>query len=47
VLHQPGVTAPIIGATQTAHVDQAIDALTVHLSAEERRMLQEPYIPRP
>jgi aryl-alcohol dehydrogenase (NADP+) len=47
VLHQPGVTAPIIGATQPAHVDAAIDALTVRLSAEELRMLQEPYIPRP
>ena len=46
VLHQPGVTAPIIGATQPAHVDQAIDALTVRLSAEEQRILQEPYMPR-
>jgi aryl-alcohol dehydrogenase (NADP+) len=46
VLHQPGVTAPIIGATQPAHVDQAIDALTIRLSAEEQRILQEPYMPR-
>jgi 1-deoxyxylulose-5-phosphate synthase len=47
VLHQPGVTAPIIGATQPAHVDQAIDALTVQLGAAELRALQEPYVPRP
>jgi aryl-alcohol dehydrogenase-like predicted oxidoreductase len=40
------VTAPIIGATQPAHVDQAIDALTIRLSAEEQRILQEPYMPR-
>jgi aryl-alcohol dehydrogenase (NADP+) len=46
VLHQPGVTAPIIGATQPAHVDQAIDALTIRLSAQEQRILQEPYMPR-
>lgn len=47
VLHQPGVTAPIIGATQPGHVDQAIDALSVRLSLGEQRMLQEPYTPRP
>ena len=47
VLHQPVVTAPIIGATQPAHVAAAIDALTVRLSAEEQRNLQEPYVPRP
>ncbi len=47
VLHQPGVTAPIIGATQPAHIDQAIHALAVRLSAEEQRMLQQPYTPRP
>jgi len=47
VLHQPGVTAPIIGATQPAHVDAATDAIAVRLSAEEQGMLQEPYVPRP
>ncbi|HTC12335.1 MAG TPA: aldo/keto reductase [Acetobacteraceae bacterium] len=47
VLHQPGITAPIIGATQPAHVDQAIAALELQLNAEELRRLQEPYLPRP
>jgi aryl-alcohol dehydrogenase-like predicted oxidoreductase len=47
VLHQPGVTAPIIGATQPAHIDQAVAALTVALTAEDQRALQEPYVPRP
>jgi aryl-alcohol dehydrogenase-like predicted oxidoreductase len=46
VLHQPGVTAPIIGATQPDHVDQAVDALAVRLSQDEQRGLQEPYVPR-
>lgn len=45
VLHQPGVTAPIIGATEVRHVDEAIAALDVRLSAEERRGLEEPYVP--
>ncbi len=47
VLHQPGVTAPIIGATQPGHVDQAISSMAVRLSVEEQRMLQAPYVPRP
>jgi 1-deoxyxylulose-5-phosphate synthase len=47
VQQQPGVTAPIIGATQSTHVDQAIEALTIRLDAEELRSLQEPYVPRP
>lgn len=47
VLHQPGVTAPIIGATQPSHIDQAINALAVQLSEGERRSLEEPYLPRP
>jgi aryl-alcohol dehydrogenase-like predicted oxidoreductase len=47
VLHQPGVTAPIIGATQPDHVDQAVDALAVRLGPDEQRALQAPYVPRP
>ncbi len=47
VLHQPGVTAPIIGATQPEHIDQAVGSMAVRLSVDEQRMLQEPYTPRP
>jgi aryl-alcohol dehydrogenase (NADP+) len=47
VLHQPGVTAPIIGATRPEHVDQAVDALAVRLSPDEQRPLQATYVPRP
>lgn len=46
VLHQPAVTAPIIGATQPGHVDEAIAALDVKLDPEELRRLDEPYVPR-
>jgi aryl-alcohol dehydrogenase (NADP+) len=46
VLQQPGVTAPIIGATQLGHVDAAIAALDIRLTAEELKLLAEPYIPR-
>jgi aryl-alcohol dehydrogenase-like predicted oxidoreductase len=46
VLQQPGVTAPIIGATQPRHVDEAVAALQLVLSPEELRLLDEPYVPR-
>jgi aryl-alcohol dehydrogenase-like predicted oxidoreductase len=46
VLHQPAVTAPIIGATQPGHVDAAIAALDVRMEAEELQRLETPYVPR-
>jgi aryl-alcohol dehydrogenase-like predicted oxidoreductase len=45
ILGRPGVTAPIIGASKPDHLDQAIDAVGVKLSAEQAKMLEEPYRP--
>jgi 1-deoxyxylulose-5-phosphate synthase len=45
VLSKPIVTAPIVGATQLHHLDDAVDALNVKLSVEEVRLLEEPYRP--
>jgi 1-deoxyxylulose-5-phosphate synthase len=45
VLAQPGVTAPIIGATKLQHLDEAVAALKIQLSAEELKELAEPYRP--
>ena len=47
LLHQPAVTAPIIGATKLEQLDDAIAAASLELSAEERRELAAPYQPRP
>ena len=47
VLSRPGVTAPIIGASKLPHLDQAIDALDVTLTAEECVFLEERYQPHP
>jgi aryl-alcohol dehydrogenase (NADP+) len=47
VLHQPGVTAPIIGASKMQHLDDAVQALELKLSEEELRALAEPYRPHP
>ena len=46
VLRQPGITSPIIGATQPEHVDDAIIALSLQLSADEVKRLEERYVPR-
>jgi len=45
LLRQPGVTAPIVGATKIEQLDQAVGALEVTLSDEEARRLEEPYVP--
>jgi aryl-alcohol dehydrogenase (NADP+) len=47
LLHQPGVTAPIIGASQMAHLEQDAAAIDIELSPEELDMLEEPYQPHP
>src|SRR5215217_6689656 len=45
VLQKSPVTAPIVGATKMAHLDDAVAALTLKLDAEEIRRLEEPYVP--
>ncbi len=45
LLHQPGVTAPIIGASKMEHLEDAVAALEIRLSEEDRRELEEPYRP--
>jgi 1-deoxyxylulose-5-phosphate synthase len=45
VLAQRGVTAPIVGASKMEHLEQAVKALEIRLSDEERRRLEEPYVP--
>ena len=45
LLHKPGVTAPIVGATKVEHVEDALAAVELSLSAEEIARLEEPYVP--
>ncbi|HVZ01535.1 MAG TPA: aldo/keto reductase [Dongiaceae bacterium] len=45
VLSKPVITAPIIGASKPNHLDDAVAALSVKLSAEEAKKLEEPYKP--
>jgi aryl-alcohol dehydrogenase-like predicted oxidoreductase len=45
LLQQPGVSAPIIGATKMQHLEDAVAALSVKLTDEELKALAEPYKP--
>jgi 1-deoxyxylulose-5-phosphate synthase len=45
ILHQPGISAPIIGASKMEHLDHALAALAITLSPEDRRRLADPYEP--
>lgn len=47
LLHQNGVTSPIIGATKMHHLDDANGALSVLLDKDERKFLEELYQPHP
>ena len=45
LLHKPGVTAPIAGATKLEHLDDAVAAAQLALDADEVARLEEPYVP--
>ena len=45
VLAQPGVSAPIVGATRLEQLDDAVAALSLELSPEDMRALEAPYVP--
>ncbi|NUR03563.1 MAG: aldo/keto reductase [Streptomyces sp.] len=46
LLRQPGVSAPIVGATKPHHLSDAVAAVEVELGEEECRRLEEHYSPR-
>lgn len=46
VRQQSAVTAPIVGATKAAHLDDAVASLDVVLDADELAALEAPYTPR-
>ena len=44
VLRNPGVSAPIVGATKPHHLPQTAAALDINLTDDEARTLEEPYV---
>lgn len=47
LLAQPGVTAPIVGASKLPHLEDAVAALEIKLDEAERKALEEAYRPHP
>ena len=47
LLHRPGVTAPIVGATKLEHLEDALAAAELDMSAEDMLRLEELYVPHP
>ena len=47
LLRKPEVSAPIVGATKPQHLDDAVAALSVKLSTDEIKALEELYLPQP
>jgi aryl-alcohol dehydrogenase-like predicted oxidoreductase len=47
IMQKPGIVAPIVGAAKPSHLDDAVAALSLKLTAEETAALEEPYVPHP
>src|SRR3954466_2861056 len=45
VLHNPVVTAPIVGAGRPGHIEDAVAAVDLRLDDQEVARLEEPYVP--
>jgi len=45
LLHKPGVTAPIIGASKLSHLEDAVAALSIALTPDDVAYLEAPYTP--
>jgi len=45
LLRKPAITAPIVGATKSHHLEEAVAALDVKLSEAEIEALETPYVP--
>jgi len=45
LLHKKPITSPIIGATKSSHLEDAVGALSITLTPEEVSFLEEPYVP--
>jgi aryl-alcohol dehydrogenase-like predicted oxidoreductase len=47
LIHKPGITAPIVGATKLPQIEDAIAAEALELSSDEISQLEELYVPHP
>jgi aryl-alcohol dehydrogenase-like predicted oxidoreductase len=47
MLTKPAITAPIVGATKVHHLEDAVAAVSLKLTPDEVKSLEEPYVPHP
>jgi len=47
MMNKPGVAAPIIGATKMSHLEEAVEAVSIEITPEEMKYLEELYKPHP
>jgi aryl-alcohol dehydrogenase-like predicted oxidoreductase len=47
LLSKPGVTAPIVGSTKLAHLQDALAAEKLTLTPDEVAVLEKPYVAHP
>ena len=47
MLSKPVITSPIVGASKPGHLEDAVAALSVKLTVDEIKALEEPYVPHP
>jgi aryl-alcohol dehydrogenase-like predicted oxidoreductase len=47
MLHKPGITSPIIGASKMPHLEEALAAIDIALDDDEITLLETPYQPHP
>jgi aryl-alcohol dehydrogenase (NADP+) len=47
MLHKPGISSPIIGASKMYQLEEAVKAIDITLPDEEIKRLEEPYQPHP
>jgi 1-deoxyxylulose-5-phosphate synthase len=45
LLSKPAITSPIVGATKLHHLQDAVAAVSLKLTADEVKALEEPYVP--
>jgi aryl-alcohol dehydrogenase-like predicted oxidoreductase len=47
LMHRPGVTAPIVGATKPEHLEDALAAAELDMADDDMARLEEAYVPHP
>jgi aryl-alcohol dehydrogenase (NADP+) len=45
LLNKPGITSPIVGPTKGEQLDELVAALDISITSDEKRRLEEPYVP--